>query len=271
MKKKYVLFTIVLILMMLLGFLFLRIETKAFNPPPGSMILSTSYVDVGLQEQQISFNLDDGSYGLNGIPLYGLHSYVTNVLEGGVEYITWAVVQDDLKPFELYILGQKIELDSYIYFVRLNYASSMSQSYLTFHAHDFSILKTNTFDLVNSTWQLKREIPNDNILEQLQSSFDKGKKEGYDKGMQDTIESYRYYDSQTQQYYTTTEWGLYNYELGLSESDFSWWSMLLYGFTLPWQVLSIELLPGLYIGYFALIPLVLGVIGILFKFRGKRQ
>ena len=90
--------------------------------------------------------------------------------------------------------------------------------------------------------------------------------DGYARG----IEDYRYYDVETQTYYTASQWGSRMYELGLSESDFSWWRMIVYAFTVPFEIFKIELMPKLYVGYFALLTLVIGVITFFMTLRGKK-
>ena len=95
-------------------------------------------------------------------------------------------------------------------------------------------------------------------------AFLQGKSEGL-------AEASLYYYHETDTYYTFTEWGAFMYNQGLSESGFNWFQIFVYVFTLPFQLFNIELMPGLYIGYFAVIPLVLGVLSLFLTLRGKKK
>ena len=70
--------------------------------------------------------------------------------------------------------------------------------------------------------------------------------------------------------YSYQEAYLLGYRVGLGEGSFNWWQLLITAFTIPWTIMSIELLPGLYIGYFALLTLSIGTITFLLSLRGKK-
>jgi hypothetical protein len=111
-----------------------------------------------------------------------------------------------------------------------------------------------------------------NIFKENNLYYESGKKDGFDLGYLRGMNDYKYCDIETQTCYTATEWGNYMYDLALSESDFSWIQILWSVFVLPFQIFSIDLMPGtgLYVGYFALITLVIGVLTFFFMFKGKK-
>lgn len=67
----------------------------------------------------------------------------------------------------------------------------------------------------------------------------------------------------------------YDYGVGFAEAqlldDFNLWGVAFGALMLPFQLLSIELMPGIYIGYFVLIPIVFGLIALFFSFRGGKK
>lgn len=67
----------------------------------------------------------------------------------------------------------------------------------------------------------------------------------------------------------------YDYGAGYAEAmvqeDFSFWEVALSSVMLPFTILSVELMPGLPIGIFALIPIVFGLIAFFFSFKGGKK
>ena len=55
------------------------------------------------------------------------------------------------------------------------------------------------------------------------------------------------------------------------QEDFSFWEVALSSVMLPFTILSVELMPGLPIGIFALIPIVFGLIAFFFSFKGGKK
>jgi len=86
--------------------------------------------------------------------------------------------------------------------------------------------------------------------------------EVYNKGVDDATISFDYrLDEEYSQGYND------GFTQGLSEGDFSWWDIFVYTVTIPFQLMAVELLPGLYVGYFALFTLVMGFLSFLFLFK----
>jgi len=48
------------------------------------------------------------------------------------------------------------------------------------------------------------------------------------------------------------------------------WELLWASVLAPFDILALEIIPGLYIGYFALIPIVFGLLAFLFRLKGKK-
>lgn len=61
------------------------------------------------------------------------------------------------------------------------------------------------------------------------------------------------------------------YADAMAQEDFSFWQVALSSVMLPFTILSIELMPGLPIGIFALIPIVFGLIAFFFSFKGGKK
>lgn len=86
---------------------------------------------------------------------------------------------------------------------------------------------------------------------------------------------YAYWDDFAEMVINITDEQNYNYHLGwadaVEQTDYSFWALAFTWVLLPFEIFAIELVPGLYIGYFALIPIVFGLIALLFSFKGGKK